>query len=204
MYRRRRLVVLLVLLLVVAIIAGLVLALWQPWRGADAAPVPTTSTTASPIATPVETPTDAAPEPVPSATDPAIAACTGSDITVLADTDKDSYAAGELPQLSITLSNTSQNPCLINVGTATQEFEIVSGSDTWWRSTDCQSESSDQVVQLAGGQTVSSVTPLVWDRTRSSVDTCTSARPQAGAGTYQLRVSIAGITAADTKRFELY
>jgi hypothetical protein len=65
-------------------------------------------------------------------------------------------------------------PCLINVGTATQSFVITSGSDTWWRSTDCQSESSDQVVQLAPGQTVSSVTPLTWDRTRSSVDTCAS------------------------------
>ncbi len=94
-------------------------------------------------------------------------------------------------------------PCLINVGTATQSFVITSGSDTWWRSTDCQSESSDQVVQLAGGQTVSSVSPLQWDRTRSSVDTCGSSRPQAAAGYYHLSVSIGGIQAADTKMFEL-
>ena len=94
-------------------------------------------------------------------------------------------------------------PCLINVGTATQSFVITSGSDTWWRSTDCQSESSDQVVQLAPGQTVSSVTPLTWDRTRSSVDTCASARPQAPAGYFHLSVSIGGIEAADTKVFQL-
>lgn len=122
---------------------------------------------------------------------------------MLAVTDKDAYAAGELPKLSITLSNTSDGPCLINVGTATQTFKISSGTDVWWRSTDCQSESSDQVVQLAAGQTVSSVEPLVWDRTRSSVDTCDSARPSAAAGYYHLQVSIGGIEAADTKMFQL-
>ena len=122
---------------------------------------------------------------------------------MLAVTDKDSYGGGELPQLSITLSNTSANPCLINVGTATQSFVIMSGSDTWWQSTDCQSESSNQVVQLDAGQTVSSVTPLTWDRTRSSVDTCDTSRQNALPGTYNLQVSVGGIQAADTKRFEL-
>lgn len=122
---------------------------------------------------------------------------------MLAVTDRESYGAGELPKLSITLSNDTDTPCLINVGTATQAFVISSGSDTWWRSTDCQSESSDQVVQLAAGQTVSSITPLEWDRTRSAVDTCATARPQARAGYFHLSVSIGGIEAADTRAFEL-
>lgn len=222
MYRRRRLAALLLALVVVAGIAALVLALWQPWRSPDPAPTapaaatspadsasPATATATGP-ATDAATESaaaepSAAPEPDPSASgsEAPIAACSTSGISVLAVTDKDSYAAGELPQLSITLSNTSSRPCLINVGTATQSFEITSGSDTWWRSTDCQSESSDQVVQLAAGQTVSSVTPVVWDRTRSSVDTCGSARPQAPAGYFHLQVSIGGIQAADTGMFEL-
>jgi len=207
-YRRRRLVVLLVLL---AIAAAVVLAIWQPWQGSPAVapsasqtPRPTASTS-SPAPSPAETETDApaSADPAPSPTATTAAACTTSDISVLAVTDKDSYGGGEQPQLSITLSNTSANPCLINVGTSKQSFVIMSGSDTWWRSTDCQSESSDQVVQLDPGQTVSSVTPLTWDRTRSSVDTCDSARPAALPGTYNLQVSVGGIEAADTKRFEL-
>lgn len=205
------------LIVVLAIVAAVVLAIWQPWKAwgtpaADPSPKPTTSATTSaptasgePTETGTDTETEAAPAPDPSAsgTDPAIAACTTSDISVQAVTDKDSYGGGELPQLSITLANTSANPCLINVGTATQAFEVSSGSDIWWRSTDCQSESSDQVVQLAAGQTVSSVTPLTWDRTRSSVDTCASSRPQAPAGYFHLQVSIGGIQAADTKMFAL-
>ncbi|MBN9176648.1 MAG: hypothetical protein J0I43_04680 [Microbacterium sp.] len=211
-YRRRRLVA---VLIVLAIVIAVVLAIWQPWKGAaggtGATPAPT-GTTASISPTPSattpagEATTAPAADPAPSAsgTDPAIPACTTSDISVLAVTDKDSYGAGEQPQLSISLSNTSSTPCLINVGTATQAFVITSGTDTWWRSTDCQSESSDQVVQLAAGQTVGSVTPLVWDRTRSSVDTCDStSRPSAAAGYYHLQVSIGGIVGADTKMFEL-
>ncbi len=211
MYRRRRLVLVLVVL---AVIAAVVLALWQPWRSAGApsasqSPKPsasaaTPSASATPAsASPSATPAAPSPTPTASATTPAIAVCTTADISVQAGTDKESYGAGELPQLSITLSNTSDAPCLINVGTATQSFVITSGSDTWWRSTDCQSESSDQPVQLAAGQTVSSVTPLTWDRTRSSVDTCGSSRPQAPAGYFHLQVSIGGIQAADTKMFQL-
>lgn len=223
-YRRRRLVVLLAL---AAVVAAVVLAIWQPWRSSAAplaGPSPSGSSSAaaespaeSPDATPVatslaeESPSAAAsetapaPQPAPSASaSPGILACTTADLTVLAVTDKESYGAGELPQLSITLSNTSAVPCLINVGTATQSFVVTSGSDTWWRSTDCQSESSDQVVQLAAGQTVSSVTPLVWDRTRSAVDTCgSSSRPAAPAGYFHLQVSIGGIQGADTAMFRL-
>lgn len=203
-------------LVLLVIAAAIVLAVWQPWRSAAApgaartpSPSGSASTSTPPLSeTPTTTETSAAPAPEPepsaSGTDPAIAACTTSDISVLAVTDKDAYGGGELPQLSITLSNTSPAPCLINVGTATQRFEITSGSDVWWRSTDCQSESSDQVVQLAAGQTVSSVTPLTWDRTRSSVDTCDStSRPTAPAGYFHLQVSIGGIQGADTKMFRL-
>ncbi len=188
------------------VVAGVVaLAVWQPWR--TLAP-PAASPSVSPVVTsPAPTPSASTPSPAvtptPTPSDAVVAACSTSDITVLAVTDKDAYGAGELPQLSMTLSNESDAACLINVGTATQAFVITSGSDTWWRSTDCQTESSDQVVQLESGQTVASVVPLAWDRSRSSVDTCDGDRPQAPAGTFRLAVSIGGITAADTRRFEL-
>jgi hypothetical protein len=200
-------------LIVLVVIAAVVLVIWQPWRGSEAAaPSPSVTTPVAAASTPPASaaPAEAsaapvAPNPTPDAsgTAPTVAACSTAAISVQAVTDQDVYSAGELPKLSITLSNTSGAACLINVGTATQSFVITSGTDTWWRSTDCQSESSDQVVQLAPGQTVSSVTPLQWDRTRSSVDTCGSSRPQASPGYYHLSVSIGGIQAADTKVFEL-
>lgn len=200
------------LLAVLAVAAIVALLIWQPWRSAaDEAAKPAASTTPAATATPTASPTPTtsaletpAPTPTSSETATAIAPCTTSDISVLAVTDKDSYGSGELPKLSITISNDGDEPCLMNVGTTTQKFEITSGSDVWWRSTDCQTESSDQVVQIAAGQTVSSATPLEWSRTRSSVDTCDAKdRPKAGAGSYHLSVSIGGIEAADTRYFQL-
>lgn len=201
-----------VVLVLLAVIAGVVLAIWQPWRGmaspsASQKPTPSASSV-TPSATPAESETPApaeSSEPAPSDSEtPAVTpTCTGSDLEVLAITDKESYGSGELPQLSISLTNTSETPCLINVGTAKQEFTISSGSDVWWRSTDCQTEPSDQVVELAAGQNVSSVTPITWDRTRSSADTCDGTRPAALPGYYNLRVSIGGIQSTGARQFVL-
>lgn len=205
-YRRRRLVLLLVLLLVVA---GIALAVWQPWSGrADPEQSnPSASTAAAPA--PTEEAPDETPEPVeteatpdPSATS-GIAACASRDIVVRALTDKAEYGPGENPQLTVELTNDGTVTCYLNVGTAQQSFVITSGNDTWWRSTDCQTDPSDLVVQLQPGQRVASVAPLVWDRTRSYSDTCEGARPAALAGTYNLAVTVGGVNSAEPTRFVL-
>lgn len=217
MYRRRRLAVLLLALLIVGGIVAVVV--WQPWRAwADAAPPPTSSpsASASPAATDEPTPTATSGTPTPRVTssadgdsdepaddEPEVLPCTTADVTVSAVVDRSSYGTGELPQLSIRLVNDTDLPCLINVGTAAQTFEITSGSDTWWRSTDCQSEPSDQVVQLDAGQTVTSATPIVWDRTRSSVDTCDGDRQKALPGWYNLSVSIGGFGSVEPASFTI-
>ncbi|MFG6402206.1 hypothetical protein [Microbacterium sp. P04] len=215
-YRRRRLVVLLFAALVIAAVVWLLVA--QPWRSVAAAlaePDATPTTSASPASSAADTPAPAASEPVPE--EPADAAtpdpsltptaepCVPGNLLVEAVTDKASYASGENPQLSIRLTNQSASDCTLNVGTSAQAFEVSSGSDVWWRSTDCQSEPSDMIVLLTAGQQVTSATPLTWDRTRSSVDTCTSDRPQAtgGGATYHLRVAIGGLSSANTAPFQL-
>ncbi|WP_439594221.1 hypothetical protein [Microbacterium sp.] len=214
-YRRRRLVLLGGLVLVVAVIVWLVVA--PPWRGqastssppeTDAVDVAATElpavTDGSEAAT-GETPAAETPEPAASGT-PTAKACDAGDIVVEAVTDADTYGAGQNPGLSITLTNNGP-ACSLNVGTTTQVFAITSGADTWWRSTDCQSEPSDMIVLLAAGQTVSSATPVTWDRTRSEVGSCADAnRPAAPAGgaSYHLSVSIGGIGSTQSKQFLLY
>jgi cytoskeletal protein RodZ len=217
-YRRRRLAVLLAVLIVVGGIVALVL--WQPWRpliealtaetppastsapvipstsSSSAAPDPSSSESAAPDASGESSP-DASPDP--SAT---IALCSSGVVTVTAVMDQGSYGSGEKPQLSISVVNEGDEACVMNVGTSTQSFTIESGSDTWWRSTDCQSESSDHIVQLEPGKSVSSVTPLTWDRTRSSVDTCDRDRPAARPGYYNLVVAIGGID-SEPRQFRL-
>jgi hypothetical protein len=224
-YRRRRIVL---LLAIVAVIALVWLLIAQPWRGAAAdqaepkpsatgsaatdLPVPANKTpAATPSATPTsEVTTDAAPEasatPDPSAT-PTAKPCVARDITVEALTDQDTYAAGQNPQLSIRLTNNGSADCTLNVGTSGQSFTIVSGSDVWWRSTDCQTEPSDMVVLLAAGQSVSSAAPLMWDRTRSAVGTCSDTNRQnapGGGASYHLSVEIGGIASTQSKQLLLH
>jgi len=208
-YRRRRLAVLLILVLVLAAIGGGVwLAIAQPWS--DAAPAgPSSGQTPTPNAGEPSPSTSASADPssTPDPSEsPAIVACTAADVTVTAVTDADAYAAGELPKLSIALENTSAQDCTMNVGSSTQKFTITSGSDVWWNSTDCQSEPSDMIVTLEAGASVTSSTPVVWDRTRSSKETCDEKnRPRApgGGASYHVMVSIGGFESAQPKQFLL-
>ncbi|HTN54812.1 MAG TPA: hypothetical protein VLZ82_01415 [Microbacterium sp.] len=209
-YRRRRLAVLvLVLVLTAAIAGGVWLAFAQPWKpAASATPRATVSPADTPSATPSAAestaPTDS-PSPDPSET-PEIVACEQGDVEVAAVTDADAYAAGELPQLSIRLTSTSDVDCTLNVGSSTQKYIVTSGGDVWWRSTDCQSAPSDMIVTLKAGSSVSSATPVVWDRTRSSVDTCEDkhrARAPGGGASYHVSVSIGGFDSVGSRQIIL-
>ena len=221
------------LLAVLAVVAIVWLLIARPWSGAaseadptvsqtqDAAtdlPVPASSASAEnesdPTPEPSATGDAATPDPAASAdagaqssAPPTAAACTAREVKVEAATDKETYGSGQNPQLSIELTNTSEKDCTINVGTSAQSFTIMSGDDTWWRSTDCQTESSDMLVTLAAGQTVSSAAPLTWDRTRSDVSSCASTDRQIAAGggaSYHLGVTIGGIPSTQSAQFLLY
>lgn len=214
-----------VLLLGILLVAALVwLLIAQPWRGTAAEQPDSaadsdrqTAVTDIPVPTEGEVIPSASGSPEPTSSIPAEGAldasavptakpCTAGDVLVEAVTDQETYAAGQNPQLSISLTNRSAVDCALNVGTSGQSFIVSSGNDTWWRSTDCQSEPSDMVVLLAAGQTVSSASPLTWDRTRSAVDSCTATdRPHApGSGaSYHLTVSIGGVDSAQSTQFFL-
>ena len=205
-YRRRRLVVFGGLILLVAAIGvGIWLLIAQPW--ADAAPEAAPTPTATASESPAPEPTDASPSPEPTASETAPAPCRASDVTVEVVTDAESYPAGSLPELSISLSNTGASACTLDVGSATQVFTVTSGDDVWWRSTDCQENPSSMVVTLEAGQTVASAEPVVWDRTRSDVGTCDQEnRPRApgGGASYHVGVSIGGFDAVDSRQILLY
>ena len=208
-YRRRRLVVLTGLVLVLAAVGvGVWLLIARPWAVADAQPPASPSTWSS--ATPSTAPTadTASPDPSPSAAEtPAIVACEAKDIEVTAVADSDTYAAGVLPKLSISLTNKGTKDCTIDVGSSTQVFTVSSGSDVWWRSTDCQENPSSMIATLTAGTTVTSKEPVVWDRTRSSVETCAQENRQrapGGGASYHVAVSIGGFAGVGTKQILLY
>ncbi|MFS0853902.1 hypothetical protein [Microbacterium sp. 179-I 3D4 NHS] len=209
-YRRRRIVVIGGAIVVLAALGvGIWLLIAQPWAGSAAESTPSPVAT-TPAATPSTTPsTDAeTPAPVPSVEEtPALAACDARDLEVTAVTDADSYPEGVLPQLSISLTNNGPTDCTLDVGSTMQSFTISSGTDVWWRSTDCQQNPSSMIATLQAGTTVTSKEPVTWDRTRSSVETCgqeNRQRAPGGGASYHVGVSIGGFTSATTKQILLF
>lgn len=211
-YRRRRLVLfggLIVLLAAVGI--GIWLFIAKPWAQAADGPSPVPSSTGTPSASPTPGEETASASPSPEATDPnappAVVACEAKDIEVTAVTDADTYAAGVLPKVSISLTNTGTADCTMDVGSTTQVFTISSGSDVWWRSTDCQENPSSMIATLTAGTTVTSKDPVTWDRTRSSVETCAQENRQrapGGGASYHVEVSIGGFTSLTSKQILLF
>lgn len=222
-YRRRRIVLLGGVIVVLAAIGiGVWLLVAQPWASAvpQSTPTPKPTPSASSTATPGTTaspdaqasnpqlPPDEAPEDVPDAAQtPAIVACEAKDIEVAAVADAESYTEGQLPKLSISLTNKGATDCTLDVGSTMQTFTVSSGSDVWWRSTDCQQNPSSMIATLTAGTTVTSKDPVTWDRTRSSVETCEQENRQrapGGGASYHVAVSIGGFPSASTKQILLY
>ena len=208
-YRRRRLVVLIALVLAVAAIGiGAWLLIARPWAAAGTASTPSPTPSTSPSPSSSSTADGESPTPDPSAEQtPAVAPCEAADIEVAAVTDAETYAAGVLPKLSISLTNKGTKDCTIDVGSTTQSFTISSGADVWWRSTDCQENPSSMIATLTAGTTVTSKDPVTWDRTRSPVDTCAQENRQrapGGGASYHVEVSIGGFTSPSSAQILLY
>jgi len=211
-YWRRRAVLALGLIAVVVIIVLIVV---RPGSGSAEPGAATTSTPAAPAADPAAetTPTETAPaadataDPADTSTQGAsdAPACSTRDIDLVPVTDKTTYAATELPQISMSITNSGRADCSIDLGSAQQTLVVSSGEEQYWSSKDCQVNGTNQVVTLTAGQTLT--TPAIaWDRTRSSADTCESTTREpvtAGGATYRLAVSVGDITSADTAQMIL-
>lgn len=182
-YWKRRAMVLLGLIAIVIII---VLIIARPGSGTPAA---TTKT------------------PTPTATTAAegATACDPADIQLTAITDKNGYDAGETPLISMSITNTGSTACTINAGTDAQEYLILSGTEQYWSSRDCQADAAPTETTLQPG-VPQSTNPFPWDRTRSATTTCESTRPAVAAGgaSYHLTVKLGDLESADSKQFVLY
>lgn len=198
-YRRRRLIAGLVLLLVLAVAFGGFVALSSAMSGGQgggpssggqpsgaAAPEsqPTASASGSPAAT-----GDPSASPTATSGD----GCEQNLVAVTAATDKQVYAAGDKPLLSLTVTNNNKVPCEVNIGTSQMEYMITSGSDRIFSSKDCQAESTDLMKTIAPGKSETANFP--WQRNRT-VQGCepVEAKPGAGGAYYVFTARLASKT----------
>lgn len=188
-YWRRRLVVALGLLAVIIIV---ILIIARPGSGTPA-PTPGGSGSPSPSAS------------SSAAADGDTVECDPKKVAITPITDAASYDPGVPVTLSFTLQSSMTEPCLLSAGSDVQVFTVTSGDEVIWTSTDCQTDAVAAEIILKPGvpKEGSSVT---WDRTRSSPDTCDTAREQvvAGGASYHLAVAVGDAESATTKQFLLY
>lgn len=185
-YWRRRLLVLLGLIAVVVIIVLIVVRPGSENAGQE---------TPRPTDTPDTEQTEAAADGTRDC-DPAI-------LDIQPITDSESYAAGQQPQVSVQLTNNGSSACTLTVGADQLVFSIVSGDDPIWTSADCLTTPAFEV-ELQPNQPLPN-SPIAWDRTRSSPDTCSSSRPEviAGGATYRLSVAIGTVESTNDAPFLL-
>ena len=197
-YRRRRLVALLAL---IAVVTAVVLIIVRPGQ-ATPEPVATETAAAKPAATTAATST---PTPTPTVDVSSYKECSAKNLEVLPVLDSVDYQAGVLPNLSLSIQNTGKTACFYNVGTSAQELTITSGAETYWVSTDCQTEKSDTVAILEPGVVYPSA-PVSWSRERSAPDTCGGTRDAvpAGGASYYLTARVGEATSKSSAQFLLY
>lgn len=195
-YRRRRLFVGLVLLLILSVALGGFAVVSGAMRGASEQASSTERNGTDGQAS------QATPSASATPSIPATPTCDQSLVTVSASTDKEAYAAGENPLLSLKVTNGGKVACEVNLGTSQMEYTVTSGSDRIFSSVDCQAESADLVKTLAPGQSETANFP--WQRNRS-VPGCgaVSAKPGAG-GAYYLFVARLGTKSSSKAVFQLH
>ncbi|MCW4385390.1 hypothetical protein OH146_06340 [Salinibacterium sp. SYSU T00001] len=189
-YWRRRIMVGLGL---VAIIVVIVLIIVRPGSGNEGTPA--ADVAASPSAS-----ADASAEDDEESTDDGM--CRTENLTIEAITDSDAYAAGVNPQIGMRLTNVGTTPCILDVTPSRQVYEIGSGDETYWLSSDCQQEAAEAMVTLEPNEP-QSTTLIPWDRTRSApCDNSTQPVP-AGDATYHLQVRLGEDLESARKTFRL-
>lgn len=187
-YWRRRAVLLVVLVVLLFLLRSCV-------GGGDS---PKAKTSAKPSATPSASATaKATTAPRPTATKPPVTAggaCPDSALKLEVKSDAATYAVGDSPTFTLTLTNTSAVACTRDLGSKAVSLRVVSGPARTWDSDDCTTGNDTITTRLTPG-VAKQVVSLTWSGKRSQPG-CPTNRPQAAAGTYQVTGTVGTLTSA--------
>jgi hypothetical protein len=173
-YWTRRAVLLLAILLVLILFAAYACSGGNARPAAHRSPAPTVTTTPT------------------SSSSAAVTTCTSSDVTVAVTSVATTYPAGVLPHFVATIRTTGASACTLPARAIS--WEVVSGPDTVFTNAGCP-DAAKTVLTLRPNHPTR--TGLLWNRHRS-VAGCATPGAAAGAGTYQVRATVAGVRSAAT------
>jgi len=123
----------------------------------------------------------------------ASAPCTAENLELAVSTGRNSYPEDSRPAFTVTVTNTGEAGCTVDVGDASRELLITSGSDRIWSSLDCESENPSRNLLLGAGK--SDTHDASWDRIRSD-EKCSDGLPNPRPGTYKAQVKLNGAESA--------
>ncbi|PID52917.1 MAG: hypothetical protein CSB46_11190 [Micrococcales bacterium] len=169
----------LLLLVVVLLILGIRALLPDSGDAAtsSATGTPAPTPTGKPVATDAETRKATETSTATASKSGEVAMCTQAQIEVVATTDKDSY--------TMTITNTSKDPCQMDIGNGPLELRVTSGSDRIWSSDDCQKEAKSDVRTIKPGEDGQMVSSMDWPVTRSAAG-CKDVSSPVRPGNYRL------------------
>lgn len=195
--RRRRIVAVVILLIILGLIVWGIWALVGLFLPDDdqAQPQPEPTVTESVEPSPSESPSadDEASEQEANACDPEVLALAGA-------TDQETYAEGEFPAFTMTISQEGDELCDASVGPDQQNFVVEDADGEYVFSTQaCQAEPQSQVVEMEPGQSES--VEFQWERVGTDED-CETVVEDLESGEYQVTVGL-GEETAEPVTFEL-
>jgi hypothetical protein len=117
--------------------------------------------------------------------------CRPSAIGLTVDLASTTVAAGGTTAMPVTVTNTGQVPCLVDVG-AQLVLTIYSGEDMVWTSQHCASAGARRILLDVASE---DVTSFRWTGTRSASG-CPDGQPVAAAGTYRAVVTLMSVDEA--------
>lgn len=174
-YWRRRVVVLAVLVLVVVL--GVLVV--QKLGGSGDAKAPAPGASGGTSTTPTPTPTGTAGVPI----------CTEDMLTTKLEANGSEFAPGSEPAFTVTMTNSSATPCLVDVSPETRVITVTSGPARVWGSSDCAAKAKPKTLLVGAGKSEAST--LTWDRTRSE-EGCPRTGVVAKPGTYRATATVLG------------
>ncbi len=116
-------------------------------------------------------------------------ACDAAALELEVSLAADSLPVGQPANIPVTVRNTGEVPCLLEVGQKTITVSVTSGEDSVWSSGHCGGGLSGER-RLLLDIDASDTSVVTWPGTRS-VPGCAEGQPPAAAGTYRLQVALA-------------
>ena len=116
--------------------------------------------------------------------------CVAANLELAIEPGRTSYADGGRPAFTVTVTNTGEAGCTVDVGEASRELLITSGKDRIWSSLDCDAgEDASRNLLLGAGK--SDTHEASWDRIRSN-EQCAEGLPSPRPGTYKAQINLNG------------